>query len=196
MIDSLRIFMGFLSLVFLVPGLYLMYRGFKYYRQKGYFNSRKCNKHIIGRVIGYSQEAFTSNQDSRYHTIREEKGIHIPLCAYEVEGQTYRIAGPLFNEYSRSVTDRPWESYEGHLEKLPLEYAPYRDDPIDKDPMQTLFPVGKEVDIYYCEADPSCAYVIRYYAIDTYVLLYFGMSIAFIAVALGAFMMCLLNISL
>lgn len=192
--SNLRALMHFFALIFLIPGIVLVIMGLRYRRKKGFLLRRLCQKTTEGKVIGYSQTAFTSNDDDRYHTDVKERGLHLPIISYKVKGREYQVVGPMFHEFTRDTTSVPWSSYADHLEDMPMEFARYQDDEADYDPIKAMFPIGTKVNVYYNEKDPSYAYAIRYYPIDTYMLLYFGMGIGFIAVAIGVWIMNALNI--
>ena len=96
---------------------------------------------------------------------------HVPLCVYEVDGVTYEIAGPLFEDVRTTPETR---SNLRTRDALPARLeAPAIDPELSEydtssnterymySALRTLYPLGSEVDIHYDPADPTCAYVQR-----------------------------------
>lgn len=114
----------------------------------------QCNACTSGVVVGPSAIHYA--------------GHHIPLVSYEVDGRTYRVAGPKFEGGTSTpssvfnVTDRerpparliapPVTTTGAHLSNEIL-YA--------RSPLSRLYPVGCSLPVWYDPHNPKVAYVLR-----------------------------------
>ena len=130
-----------------------------------YFGLRKRNKeercvsHTIGTVIRYSSINYG--------------GINLPLVSYQVNGKDYRITGPKFRSSWVRTTSVPTGNAESVIEtnlttreELPdVLRATFKQNSfisVHRSPLEALYPVGSEVDVYYNPRKPKEAFVQRY----------------------------------
>lgn len=120
----------------------------------------RCSQRITGKVIRYSRFSYS--------------GMRLPVVEYIVDGIPYKVAGPKFKMVVQKHIKTPpnkrpateeltnFTSIDNIPDKLVLNT--YRDGLVYRTqrPLYNLFPVGKEVDVYYNPRRPKEAFVIRY----------------------------------
>lgn len=117
-----------------------------------------CTEKVTGEVVEYSFVQYN--------------GINLPVVAYEVAGQTYRVVGPKFKGSIRTTVSIPFVSPNSQVntpglnrEELPqiLRLSTVQNSflSITKSPLLDLFPVGSTVTVYYNPHHPTHAYVER-----------------------------------
>ena len=117
---------------------------------------KKCTSKIIGKVKRY--------------TLATRGGEYSPVCLpviyYEVDGKTYKVIGPEYKGYIiKSISSPSIENkVECHEEKEKLIININKNSIIGilKNPMEKLYPIGSEVEVYYSPENPKLSYVIRY----------------------------------
>lgn len=127
---------------------YLLY--YKYLIQE-----KRCTKKTTGTVI-------------RYSNIKCGERLYLPVIEYFANGNRYTVVGP---EYKGSVvlaSVTPFE--EGRVtkfyvdEKQVLHIFKYINSFASKqlNPLEELYPLGCEVDVYYDKTNPKLSYVEHY----------------------------------
>ncbi len=142
----------------------------------------RCTEKTTGKVVRYSYA--------------EYNGIRLPVAAYEVDGVQYKVTGPHFKAGVNMYASIPFADVEtaqtSNLtseENLPdvIVTKQIRNSraSITRSPMYDLFPVGKEVDVYYNPKKPKEAYVIRYAAPYKFLSFWLPLICAVICTVLG-----------
>ena len=117
---------------------------------------KKCTSKVIGKVKKY--------------TLATRGGEYSPVCLpvvyYEVDGRTYKVIGPEYKGYIIKSISSP--SMENKVEcneengKLIININKNSIIGILRNPMEKLYPIGSEVDVYYSPENPKLSYAIRY----------------------------------
>ena len=98
----------------------------------------------------------------------EHSGVHLPIIYYEVNGKEYKVTGPEYKSYRTVTTSSPLESNseveykEDEKQRLIIKQKVNSFISIYKNPMEKIYPIGSEIDVYYDESNPRLAYVLRY----------------------------------
>ena len=98
----------------------------------------------------------------------EHSGVHLPIVYYEVKGKEYKVTGPEYKSYRTVTTSSPLESNseveykEDEKQRLIIKQKVNSFISIYKNPMEKIYPIGSEIDVYYDESNPRLAYVLRY----------------------------------
>lgn len=120
----------------------------------------RCSEKTEGTVIGPS--------------IYKYDDIRIPSVEYFVDGQRYKVAGPLFKSVVtkniRTPFGSPVTEFESNLttkddlpDTLVINSRGNAFVTVTKSPLMKLFPVGTKVTVYYNPNKPKESYVIRYF---------------------------------
>ncbi len=127
---------------------------------KGFYKylvqQKKCTSKVKGIVKKYTF-AYRGGEDS---------GVHLPIVFYNVNGKEYKVVGPEYKKYivcSRSgpLTENEMEFKEDD-QILKINRTINSFVGIRNNPMQELYPVDSEVDVYYDPSNPKLSYVLRY----------------------------------
>ena len=90
----------------------------------------------------------------------------MPVVYYEVDGKTYKVIGPEYKDYIIKSTSSPTveNNVECHEENRRLIININKNSIIGilKNPMEKLYPVESEVEVYYSLENPKLSYAIRY----------------------------------
>lgn len=147
--------MGVALVVFAAASYYAWRRDQRRQREN---DPTRCTAHVVGKVVGGGQYSIGENR--------------VPRCSYEVDGTTYEVEGPKFE----NVTMSPDRKFKVKSRKrLPVDYeGPSRVTPFDDGKKKhtddewyehgvfaKLYPIGSDVDIYYEPGHPQNAYVQR-----------------------------------
>ena len=98
----------------------------------------------------------------------ENSGVHLPVVFYEVDGKEYKIVGPEYKSYKTiSITTPLSENkiidfYEDENQKLVIKRQTNAFIGVYKNPIQEMYPLNSEIDVFYDETNPKLAYVLRY----------------------------------
>ena len=98
----------------------------------------------------------------------EHSGVHLPIIYYIVNGKEYKVTGPEYKSYKTVTTSSPLESNsegeykEDERQRLIIKQKVNSFISIYKNPMEKIYPIGSEIDVYYDENNPKLAYVLRY----------------------------------
>ena len=132
---------------------------FYYFGQRKRNKRERCVSHTVGTVIRYSSINYG--------------GINLPLVSYQVNGKDYRIIGPKFRSSWVRTISVPTGNVETMIEtnlttreELPdvLKATSKQNSFISvyRSPLESLYPVGSNVDVYYNPGKPKEAFVQRY----------------------------------
>lgn len=96
----------------------------------------------------------------------EDSGIHLPIVFYNVNGKEYKVVGPEYKAYKIITKSSPIIKNEmGYKEDnqiLTINRASNLLVGIYKNPIETLYPIDSEIDVYYDSSNPKLSYVLRY----------------------------------
>ena len=77
----------------------------------------------------------------------ENSGIHLPVVHYIVNGKEYKVVGPEYKEENQILKiNRTSNSFAG----------------VYNNPIEELYPINSEIDVYYDPSNPKLSYVLRY----------------------------------
>lgn len=139
------------AVVMIVMGCRL---GWKYMIQK-----KRCSQKADGIVVGYTRK------------IRGGEGsqIRLPMVEYTVDGVQYRVVGPEYRAYmtktaAASAKKGTEHKYTTDVYRQTFKETIYRGSfvTVVGNPMETLFPQGSSIPVYYDPERPRLAYVLRY----------------------------------
>lgn len=125
--------------------------GYKYLVQES-----RCTARIRGTVIRYTQ-AYYGGEDS---------GVHLPVVSYAVDGEEYTVTGPKYKAYVTHTRRSPLTENRMEYEEKGQVFRVY--NYINSvagryyNPMEELYPLHSQLDVYYDPDHPKCAYVLRY----------------------------------
>lgn len=167
---NLNIFFALFPLAFAVALFLVAYL----YGWRGMHKEKRCTAKTTGRVVRYS--------------LAQYNGYSLPVVRYAVDGKPYKVVGPNFKAGVKTYVSTPFNDVISEVssnlkddEELPdvlvTKVKKNSFASVTKTPVLDLFPVGKEVDVYYNPKKPKDAYVIRYAA--PYKFLSFWMPIIF-----------------
>ena len=90
----------------------------------------------------------------------------MPVVYYDVDGKIYKVIGPEYKGYIIKSTSSPTmeNKVECHEENGRLIININKNSIIEilKNPMEKLYPIGSEVEVYYSSENPKLSYAIRY----------------------------------
>ena len=149
--------MNLFLLIFLCGVLMILMgcrRGWKYLIQK-----KHCSRKAEGTVVGYGKRI----------SVGSGSQIRLPVVEYTVDGVQYRVTGPEYRSFvTRTVSVE--EKKDAHHTYTTDVYRQTFKETICRgsfvtvagNPMETLFPQGSHVTVYYDPQQPKLAYVLRY----------------------------------
>lgn len=152
---NMNVFWGIYVLVFGIGTLIVWY----FFSPKKKQMKKKCTMKITGKIISYSNVLYG--------------GISLPVVSYAVNNVVYKVVGPKFKSYVVKTISNPFNKVESSIEsnlttreELPqtLKMTIRRNGLVSftKSPLQDLYPVGSDVDVYYNPSNPKMSYVQRY----------------------------------
>lgn len=128
--------------------------GWKYMIQK-----KRCRQKTDGIVVGYAKR-IRSDENSQ---------IRLPLVEYSVNGVQYRIVGPEYKAYVTKTVSAAKKKGAEHKYTTDVYRQTFREIicrgsfvTVVGNPMETLFPQGSRIPVYYDPERPKLAYVLRY----------------------------------
>ena len=125
--------------------------GYKYLVQES-----RCTARIRGTVIRYTR-AYYGGEDS---------GVHLPVVSYAVDGEEYTVTGPKYKAYVTHTRRSPLTENRMEFEEKGQVFRVY--NYINSvagryyNPMEELYPLHSQLEVYYDPDHPKCAYVLRY----------------------------------
>lgn len=131
------------------------------YGWRGMRKTKRCTAKTTGRVVRFSLISYN--------------GYSLPVVRYAVDGKPYKVVGPNFKAGIKKYVSAPFNDVVSEVtsniddaENLPdvlvTKVVKNSNVSVTMTPLFELFPVGKEVDVYYNPKKPKDAYVIRYAA--------------------------------
>lgn len=96
----------------------------------------------------------------------DSSGVHLPVVFYTVNGKEYKVVGPEYRAYKvvskRTPSSENNEEYREINQVLVINRTANSSIGISRNPIQELFPVNSEIDVYYNPDNPKLSYVLRY----------------------------------
>ncbi len=96
----------------------------------------------------------------------ENSGVHLPVVYYTVAGKEYRVIGPKYKRYltvsKSSPTAKNRMEYREDGQVFVINRTVNSFSGILRNPMQELYPLHCELDVYYDPNNPKLSYVLRY----------------------------------
>ncbi len=96
----------------------------------------------------------------------ENSGVHLPIVFYNVNGQDYKVVGPEYKSYITINKNVPFSknemNYNINDQVLKINRTSNSFVTIYKNPIQELYPINSEIDVYYDPKNPKLSYVLRY----------------------------------
>ena len=115
---------------------------------------KKCTKKVKGIVKKYTLGSHGGN------------GIHLPIVSYTVDGKEYKVIGPEYSMFKIVYTKTPVSDnkmeYKEDNQVLTITRSSNTLAGVLKNPMEELYPVDSEIDVYYSQENPKLSYVLRY----------------------------------
>lgn len=147
-----RVLIGLFILSVSILQFFLAYKlGWKYMIQE-----QRCTAKTTGRIVGYSM---LRHNDSP---------VRFPKVEFETNQEVFTITGPEYSVVTSSIrlpfrkeqkveytTDIYAQRFRYHMRSGSFFT-------IERNPMQELFPLDSEIDVFYDPANPKLAYALRY----------------------------------
>lgn len=118
---------------------------------------KKCNKKTNGIVKRYT---FATRGG-------ENSSIFLPVVHYIVDNKEYKVVGPeyrgykIINKTSPLSDNKVIECKEDEKGYLIIERTNNSFINFSKNPIEDLYPIGTELDVYYSETNPKVSFVLR-----------------------------------
>ena len=140
----------------LLGGFVLIFLSFTLF-YKYLIQDKRCNKKTKGIVTGYTMARYGS----------KGSGVHLPIVNYWVDGKEYQVKGPIFKAYIVKNVTNPFHKNELEVEadekqRLIIKRHTNTFVGIYKNPMEELYPLNSEIDVFYDPHRPKFSYVERY----------------------------------
>lgn len=96
----------------------------------------------------------------------ENSGVHLPIVFYNVNGKEYKVIGPEYRAYKIITKNSPLNSnnmeYKEENQVLTINRTINSFVGVYKNPIESLYPIDSDVDVYYDPKNPKLSYVLRY----------------------------------
>ena len=96
----------------------------------------------------------------------ENSSIHLPVVYYVVNGKEYKVVGPEYKAYKTitktSLSNKNDMEYEENNQVLKINRTVNSVFSTFSNPIEELYPINSEIDVYYDSNNPKLAYVLRY----------------------------------
>ena len=96
----------------------------------------------------------------------ENSGIHLPSVVYIVNGKEYKVVGPEYKAYKIITKNNPISKNEMEYKKenqmLEINRTSNSFVGVYNNPIEKLYPINSEIDVYYDSNNPKLSYVLRY----------------------------------
>lgn len=95
-------------------------------------------------------------------------GVHLPVVYYYINDKEYKVVGPKFRSYITITINTPITSNTNieykidEKQRLIIKKHNNSIVSINKNPLEEIYPIGKEIDVYYDPNNPKLSYVLRY----------------------------------
>lgn len=96
----------------------------------------------------------------------ENSGVHLPIVFYNVNDKEYKVIGPEYKAYKIITKSSPLNSnnleYKEENQVLTINRTINSFAGLYKNPIESLYPIDSNVDVYYDPKNPKLSYVLRY----------------------------------
>ncbi len=96
----------------------------------------------------------------------ENSGVHLPIVFYNVNDKEYKVIGPEYKAYKIITKSSPLNSnnleYKEENQVLTINRTINSFVGVYKNPIESLYPIDSNVDVYYDPKNPKLSYVLRY----------------------------------
>lgn len=96
----------------------------------------------------------------------ENSGVHLPVVYYSVNGKEYKVVGPEYRTYKIITKTSPISKnnmeYKEDGQALVIDRTANSFVGIYKNPMESLYPVNSQIDVFYDPNNPKLSFVLRY----------------------------------
>jgi hypothetical protein ELI_1006 len=96
----------------------------------------------------------------------ENSGIHLPVVHYIVNGKEYKVVGPEYKAYKIIAKSSPFGKnemeYKEENQILKINRTSNSFAGVYNNPIEELYPINSEIDVYYDPSNPKLSYVLRY----------------------------------
>ncbi len=96
----------------------------------------------------------------------ENSGIHLPVVLYIVNGKEYKVVGPEYKAYKIITKSSPYNKneieYKEENQILEINRTSNSFVGVYNNPIEKLYPIDSEIDVYYDPDNPKLSYVLRY----------------------------------
>lgn len=133
----------------------LLFISFKFF-YKYLIQEKRCVSKVKGIIKKYTL-ASRGGEDSE---------IHLPIVYYNVDGKEYKVVGPEYKSYitksTTSLINKNEIEYKEDNQVLKINRISNSFMGIYKNPIEELYPINTEIDVYYDPQNPKLSYVLRY----------------------------------
>lgn len=95
----------------------------------------------------------------------ENSGIHLPIVFYIVNGKEYKVVGPEYKAYKIITKNSPISKnemeYKEENQILKINRISNSFIGVYNNPIEKLYPINSEIDVYYDPNNPKLSYVLR-----------------------------------
>lgn len=96
----------------------------------------------------------------------ENSGVHLPVVYYSVNGKEYKVVGPEYRTYKIITKTSPISKnnmeYKEENQVLTINRTINSFVGVYKNPIESLYPIDSDIDVYYDPKNPKLSYVLRY----------------------------------
>ena len=93
----------------------------------------------------------------------ENSGVHLPIVFYNVDGKEYKVIGPEYKSYKIITKSSPLNSNNMEFKEKNQVLTINRDlnsvVGVCKNPIESLYPIDSDIDVYYDPKKPKLSYV-------------------------------------
>ena len=143
------------GILLLIGGMVLLFLSFKLF-YKYLIQEKRCTNKTKGIIKKYT---FATHGG-------ENSGVRLPIVFYNVNGKEYKVVGPEYRDYKittkTTVTNNNNFDYKEDNQSLIINQNINSFVGIYKNPIEKLYPINSEIDVYYNPKNPQLAYVLRY----------------------------------
>ena len=133
----------------------LLFLSFKLF-YKYLIQEKRCTSKVKGIIKKYTLSTRGGNNS----------GIHLPIVYYNVDGKDYKVVGPEYKTYITITKNSPISKnemeYKENNQVLKINRTSNSFMGIYKNPIEELYPINSEIDVYFDPNKPKLSYVLRY----------------------------------
>ena len=117
---------------------------------------KKCTSKVKGIIKKYTLSSRGG----------ENSGIHLPVVYYTINGKEYKVIGPEYKAYKVITKSTPLSKnsmeYKEENQVLTINRTSNSFVGIYRNPIEELYPIDSEIDVYDNPENPKLSYVLRY----------------------------------